>query len=67
MSQHIHQIFHSLRTRAEGRVPHRSGTECTTTVKENAPFKLPTKHCLTWVSPLLLQFESTQIFGLDNL
>ena len=52
MFQHIHQIFHSDPSSRIGRVPHRNGTECTIAVKENAPFKLPTKHCLSRVSPL---------------
>ncbi len=46
MFQHIHQIFHSDPSSRIGRVPHRDSTERTIAVKENAPFKLPTKHCL---------------------
>lgn len=49
MFQHIHQIFHSDSSSRIRRVPHRDSTECTITVKENAPFKLPTKHCLSKV------------------
>ena len=44
--QHIHQIFHSNPSSRIRRVPHRDSTECAVAVKENAPFKLPTKHCL---------------------